>query len=342
MRREPPAWWYRDALSWQAAALSPFAALVDAAATMREGRVTPYRADLPVICVGNFTVGGAGKTPLALAVAGLLRDMGHRPAFLTRGYGGSAHGPLWVDPAASSTLVGDEPLLLARAAPTMLARDRAAGAKAITAGAAGPPTVIVMDDGLQNPSLIKDVRLVVVDGALGFGNRRVLPAGPLRRSLAAQRPLADAMVVIGAPRAELGPDLASFRCPILTAHLAPVDAAWLAGAPVLAFAGIGRPGKFFDTLTVARAKVVERPFPDHHPYSDADCAGLLAAARTGGLQLVTTEKDFARLGHQGAAGELRQATRVLRVELVFDGGGSAALAGIVRGLARPRHTRAGP
>lgn len=277
----------------------------------------PYRSKLPVVCIGNFTVGGAGKTPLAMAVARLLRDVGREPAFLTRGYGGSLTGPHIVDPRRDSAAeTGDEALLLARIAPTIMARDRKAGAMAIEKLSAG---VIVMDDGFQNPSLAKDLALIAVDAAAGFGNARVFPAGPLRAPLSVQRRRADAAVLIGDGETALDADLAGL--PMLRGQLRPSgETDWLRDAPVLAFSGIGRPAKFFATLQALGARLaVTEAFPDHHPFSEADAQRLLAKAAQMGAQLVTTEKDCARLSAQsGVLGELRARARPLPVQLVLD------------------------
>jgi tetraacyldisaccharide 4'-kinase len=272
---------------------------------------------VPVICIGNFTVGGAGKTPAALALAAVLKGQGKRPFFLSRGYGGSLAGPILVDPEAHRTSqVGDEPLLLARVAPTVVSRDRPAGARhAADQGA----SVIVMDDGLQNPSLHKDCAIAVVDGAAGVGNGLCLPSGPLRAPLAAQWPQVDAVLVLGPGAAgdEIAREARRQGKAVLRGRLAPDPpiAASLKGARVLAFAGIGRPEKFFETLRGIGAEVVlERSFPDHHPYSLRDISTLSAEAQARDLVLVTTEKDRMRLaGVPGTDGMV-----ALPVSLVLD------------------------
>ncbi|MHC2003547.1 tetraacyldisaccharide 4'-kinase [Methylobacterium sp. CM6241] len=261
------------------------------------------KAACPVICVGNFTLGGAGKTPTALALAAMLRGIGLEPAFLTRGYGGRLTGPIAVDPSRhGSADVGDEPLLLAGSALTILARDRPAGVELCRVLGAG---VVVMDDGLQNPSLAKDLSLAVVDAVSGIGNGLAFPAGPLRAPLSRQWRHVHGLVVIGdGGRGEvLTMEAASRGLPVHRAKLVPTVPAAVAGKPVLAFAGIGRPRKFFDTLVEAGATLVEtRSFPDHHPYRAADVAGLAAWAQALGAMLVTTEKDIVRLPADFAAG----------------------------------------
>ena len=202
MPLKTPSWWYRKtgAIS---AALSSLAALYGRVAASRLARGEAYRSWLPVICIGNFTAGGGGKTPTAIAVASLLKAMGKNPAFLTRGYGGTAKGVVRVAGQAAEA-VGDEPLLLAAVAPTFVSADRVAGAKAIEESDAD---VIVMDDGFQNPTLAKDLSLLVVDGGYGFGNGRVQPAGPLREGVAAGLARADAVVLIEPDERQLAPRL---------------------------------------------------------------------------------------------------------------------------------------
>jgi len=294
-----PAFWFAERPDWRARTLWPFGALYGAATTRRMG-AQGARAGVPVVCVGNFVAGGAGKTPAALAIAALLREMGETPVFLSRGYGGTAGrgAPLRVDPDRhDAALVGDEPLLLARRAPTVVAADRNAGAQAaMLAGA----SVIVMDDGLQNRSLHQDVRLAVVDGASGVGNGFCVPAGPLRAPLSAQMPHVTAVVLIGAGAAGERVALAAARAgkPVLRARLEPdpEQARALAGHDVVAFAGIGRPEKFFATLREIGTRVVAtHAFGDHHPYRREDIAGLQAEAEARGALLVTTEKDMARI-----------------------------------------------
>jgi tetraacyldisaccharide 4'-kinase len=305
--REPAFWWREAGLA--AGLLAPFAAVYGAVAGARLTR-RGARAAVPVICIGNLTVGGAGKTPLALTVARRLAADGAAPMFLTRGYGGRLAGPLRVDPAQHRAAdVGDEPLLLARSAPTFVARDRVAGAEASVAAGA---SVIVMDDGFQNPSLGKDFSVLVVDGRRGIGNGRVVPAGPLRAPLMAQLARADALVVVGPSKAAAGVTAAARArgVPVFHAGLEP-DAAVataLAGTRVLAFAGIGDPEKLFATLTAAGVAVAAtRSFPDHHRYTPAEAGLLCAQADREALMLVTTEKDLVRM--QGDAGMAALAAR---------------------------------
>ena len=276
------------------------------------------RASVPVICVGNFTVGGSGKTPTAIAIAEMLTAAGRRPALLTRGYGGSEAGPLVVDPHThDATKVGDEALLLAQAAPTVIAHDRIAGASAATAGGAD---VIVMDDGLQNASLQKDFTIAVVDGLRGIGNGKVFPAGPLRAPLAAQFARVNALLVIGgsAGAAGLDSDIRARRIPVFHGELEPdragIDAA--GGRPVLAFAGIGNPDKFFATAAAAGIEIAERrAFADHHRYSGEEAGDLVMEAERQGLRLLTTTKDHARMSGDPNLAALHARAHVLPVRL---------------------------
>ncbi|WP_137179513.1 tetraacyldisaccharide 4'-kinase [Roseomonas sp. AR75] len=276
--------------------LSPFSAIY-AGATARRMARPGWRAPVPVICCGNATAGGAGKTTVALDLGRRLADRGVNAHFLLRGYGGSLRGPVRVDPDAhDSTQVGDEALLLAEVRPTWISGDRGAGARAAVAGGA---QAIVMDDGLQNPTLEKDLSLLVVDGSFGFGNGRVIPAGPLREPVAAAAARCRAAVLIGEDTsgavAQLPPGL-----PVLRAKLvAGPEAAMLAGQPVFAFCGIANPQKFFATLQEAGAVLAGREaFADHYPYDEGDLKDLLAQAEALRAVMVTTKKDFVRIPPQ--------------------------------------------
>jgi tetraacyldisaccharide 4'-kinase len=291
-----PRFWWQPSPSLQARLLRPAGLLYTSIAEKRMRR-RGEQANLPVICIGNFTVGGAGKTPTALTVAGMLEAAGENPAFLSRGYGGHLHGPVQVRLDHTASDVGDEPILLSRTARTIVSRDRPAGARlSYELGA----TVVIMDDGLQNPSLIKDCAVAVVDGATGIGNGLPLPAGPLRTSMEAQWPAIDAVLVIGDGCAgrEIAEEAERRGKRVFRARLTPAaDAARaLAGRKVLAFAGIGRPEKFFETLRACGALLeVARPFPDHHPYTASELAALHRDAEAHGYLAITTEKDIARI-----------------------------------------------
>jgi tetraacyldisaccharide 4'-kinase len=318
--REPSFWWSKAGFaSWL---LQPLALIYGTIAASRM-RKPGARAGIPVICVGNFTLGGAGKTPTAIAVARMLIENGKAPFFLSRGYGGQLAGPVRVDPAIHKAAdVGDEPLLLARHAPVIVSQDRVAGAAfARDAGA----DVIVMDDGLQNPSLHKDLTIAVIDARRLLGNGFVFPAGPLRAPLNAQLAIANCILLIGdgrqTPSAIAALTHAQNR-PLLRGRLEPDSNAVkaLGRRKVLAFAGIGDPEKFFMTLAGAGIEAVtEESFPDHHPYTGDDAQRLLALADAKHLIPVTTEKDLVRLsGHDRALANLATKTRAIPVTLMFE------------------------
>jgi len=296
-----PAFWHRPS-SWKAHLLRPLASLYGAIAASRLRR-KGVEARIPVLCVGNYHGGGAGKTPTVLALARILRELGETPVVLSRGYGGRLRGPVMVQPARHSAAdVGDEPLMLASHVTVAVARDRIDGVALATSQGA---SVILMDDGFQNPAIAKDASLIVIDSDRGIGNGYVIPAGPLRAPLAPQLDRTDALIVVGrgtASNAIAARIAAQPNKPVLSAQIAPDPAcvARLAGQRVLAFAGIGDPGRFFRTLRAAGIDVVrEQTFPDHHPFSKGDLDALITDAGREGLTLVTTEKDLARLRHHG-------------------------------------------
>jgi tetraacyldisaccharide 4'-kinase len=296
-----PAFWYRPR-SLESHALSPLGALYGA---ITERRMLRKGVDvgIPVICVGNYHVGGAGKTPTVLALTKLLRDLGETPVVLSRGYGGRLAGPVMVDRMRhTASDIGDEPLMMARDVPVAVARDRLDGV--VLAKSQGA-TVILMDDGFQNPHLLKDTSLIVIDSERGLGNGKVFPAGPLRAPLKAQLARTDALVLIGGGRAanDVAAELAKRNKPELRARLKPdaASVAQLSGKPVFAFAGIGDPERFFRTLRASGIEVARtRAFDDHHMFSNDEIAALAAEAQREQQILVTTEKDLARLhGREG-------------------------------------------
>jgi tetraacyldisaccharide 4'-kinase len=316
--REPGFWWRKTGL--QAALLAPVAAGYGLIAARRMTKAGT-RADVPVLCVGNFTLGGTGKTPTAIMIAQMLTAADEKPFCLSRGYGGSAAGPKLVDvhhdPASQ---VGDEALLVARTAPTVVSRDRVAGAGLAKAEGA---SVIVMDDGLQNPSLRKDFTIAVIDGTRGIGNARVFPAGPLRAPLHAQLDRTDALLVMGEPAGarDVVALAESRRLPILHGRLVTDHGAVeaLKGRKVLAFAGIGHPEKFFNSAVAAGIAVTQRQaFPDHHRFTAEEAAKLEMDADSEGLALLTTEKDRARMTGDPALHALATQVHVLPVTLELD------------------------
>jgi tetraacyldisaccharide 4'-kinase len=291
-----PGFWHGPA-SLNAHLLKPLAALYGAIAAQRLQR-KGLNAGIPVLCVGNYHVGGAGKTPTVLALAKLLRDLGETPVVLSRGYGGELRGPVRVDPSRhAASDVGDEPLMMAGALPVVVSRKRADGVPLARAQGA---SVILMDDGFQSPAVVKDASLIVIDSERGLGNGQVFPAGPLRAPLRPQLARTDALIIVGngSAAAAVATEIAAQGKPVLSAHLKPDEAqvAALRGRRVLAFAGIGDPTRFFNTLRASGIDVAgQRAFADHHPYSQAEIESLTAEAKRDGLILVTTEKDLARL-----------------------------------------------
>ncbi|MGE5202287.1 MAG: tetraacyldisaccharide 4'-kinase [Acidobacteriota bacterium] len=310
-----PEFWDRDGLL--ARLLAPAGWAHGAAGALRRSRARPWHAPVPVVCVGNLVAGGAGKTPVTIDLAGRLASAGTVPHILTRGYGGSAAGPLRVDPARHSCReVGDEALLLAGAASAWVARDRAAGARAaIAAGARS----LLLDDGFQHLSLAQDLKLLVVDGAYGFGNGRVIPAGPLREPVDGGIARADAVVVMGEDRAGIAA-LAAGK-PLLRARLAPrAGAPELRGARVLAFSGIGRPEKFFGFLEALGAVVVaRRSFADHHVFTESELRTLIGDAERAGARCISTEKDWVRIPET-----LRGTIETLPIEVSWEDAGAIA------------------
>ena len=308
--RAPEFWQTENGL---ARLLSPIGAIVGAVTAGRIARAKPVRVGVPVVCVGNLTTGGTGKTPVAASIAARLRTRGFAPAILLRGYGGKKQPvPVRVDLSHHTvTDVGDEALLHARTFPAFVspARDRAALA-AIADGA----TALVMDDGHQNPGLAKDLSLVVVDGISGFGNGHIIPAGPLREDITAGLARADAVVLMGDDPRDLASKLAE-RLPVLRARLvAGPEYSSLARQRVVAFAGIGDPGRFFRTLTAAGAQVVaKRVFDDHHEFDAADIQPILDEAYELDALPVTTAKDAVRLSP-----DQRQQVNVVSVAVEWD------------------------
>jgi tetraacyldisaccharide 4'-kinase len=316
--REPRFW--HGPPSLKSTLLRPLAALYSAIAARRMQRAG-MDAGVPVICVGNYHVGGAGKTPTVLALAKLLRDLGETPVVLSRGYGGKLRGPVKVDPERHAAAdVGDEPLMLAATLPVVVSRRRADGVPMTRSLGA---SVILMDDGFQSPAVTKDVSLIVIDGHRGLGNGQVFPAGPLRAPLPSQMARTDTLIIVGnGTSAEaIAAGIAGQGKPVLRAHLAPNEAsvASLRGKRVLAFAGIGDPARFFDTLRASGVDVVRSSaFADHHAFSKSEIDSLIAEAGREALTLVTTEKDLARLWSGGGLPDWAKQIVPFAVTLGFD------------------------
>jgi len=314
----PPFWWQSSGI--QSAILSPFGWIYGRVARRIMDRRVRKAVAVPVICVGNFTVGGSGKTPTALALANAAIARGLKPGFLSRGYGGGVHHATIVDLAKDTArLVGDEPMLLAAKATTVVSPNRAEGADLLLGEGVD---LIIMDDGFQSARLVFDQALLVVDARRGVGNGCVFPAGPVRAPVIDQVRHADALIVVGEgdgadPMIRLA---ARAGKPIHLARFQPRNGAQFRNRNCLAFAAIGDPEKFFKTLEDAHVRLAQRKsFPDHHPFTEDEAKELLAEAELYGLDLITTSKDYVRLqaGH-GKALELVEKTSVLEIDLAFD------------------------
>lgn len=312
MKFTAPRFWYVPHATFQQRLLAPFSLLTRYAHRMRQSRIRPLTVSVPVICCGNLSVGGTGKTIVVRDLTQRLQARGHRPHILSRGYKARLKGPVRIDAdIMTSRDAGDEPIMLARDAPVWIGRDRRQTAlAAIGAGA----DCLIMDDGLQNPGLAKTLRIVIIDGAVGLGNRHVIPAGPLRED--AERGLmnADAVILIGEDRTSLAAKIPPGNI-ILRAQLIPdTDLRRLQGQRVIAFAGIGRPSKFFSMLSDSGITASrEISFPDHHDYSDRDCQRLIGLSQSAKMQLVTTAKDAVKLPSW-----FREQVHVIHVALKWD------------------------
>jgi tetraacyldisaccharide 4'-kinase len=314
----PPFWWEKP--DWRARALTPVSALYGAIAGRRMRNAKRASATIPVICVGNFTVGGAGKTPTSIALARAAKQMGHTPGFLSRGYGGSLDATTLVDRERHrADAVGDEALLLAAEAMTVISRRRVDGARKLAEEGAD---LIIMDDGFQSARLTLDFALVVIDTRRGIGNGHLVPGGPVRAPIKEQMRQLSAILKVGNGEAAdaLVRQAARAGKPIHVASIEPRPDESLAGKNVLAYAGIADPEKFYRTVRAVGGLVAKtRSFPDHHYFTEDEITGLLDEAKLEWLVLATTAKDAARLvGHPGPAAELLQKSKIVEIDMVFD------------------------
>ena len=319
----PPFWWEKP--DWRALALAPLAFAYGRVAGRRLIRANPPAVSAPVLCVGNYIVGGAGKTPTAIALAETARRMKLSPGFVTRGYGGGGSGvPLGNSSHDSARHVGDEPLLLARIAPTAVSPNRVAAARLLIGEGCD---FIIMDDGFQSSRIHVDYALLVVDSRRGIGNGHVIPAGPLRAPLVDQMRRTDGLLRIGEGdgAAMVVRYAARSARPIFQAQLQTRRPSAIRRRRFLAFAGIGDPDKFYDSVRNAGGNVVlTRSFPDHHPYRAEELVEMDATARAADLDLITTAKDRVRI-ENGVPGmeNFMQRLQVLEIDLVFDVPGTA-------------------
>ncbi len=321
----PPFWW--KSAGWQAWALWPFSLAYGAVAARIMKDRERFQAGCPVICVGNFTVGGAGKTPTVITLARAAMAKGLKPGILSRGYGGSVDRTTVVNPDYHRARdVGDEPLLLAQVAMTVISRNRVDGARKLVAEGVD---LIIMDDGFQSARLHPDFALVVLDTVRGLGNGFSVPSGPVRVPVKHQLPHVTALLKVGKGKAadRLVRLLARAGKPVYEASVVARDVADLQGRRVLAFAGIADPEKFYRTVAQTGAEIVEKAsFGDHQHLSEDQISDLIDLASAKGLQIVTTAKDHVRLrGGHGRADELLQKARVIEVEMQFDGPSIPAL-----------------
>nr|WP_321982067.1 tetraacyldisaccharide 4'-kinase [uncultured Cohaesibacter sp.] len=325
--KAPGFWTERNALAWL---LYPLSLVYGRISLARFKKKALYKAHMPVLCIGNLVMGGAGKTPTAITLGRVAKSQHLSPIFLTRGFKGQKPGPLLVDPATHSIAdVGDEALLLARVAPTIVSRDRVAGAKLaeeISGGKEG--SIIIMDDGFQNPYLHKDFNLIIVDSQQGLGNGFVFPAGPLRAPLHPQVWRADQFVIVG--EGSKGPQLHQLFSKLgkgtVNARLLPGKCSLLGGTRIFAFCGIGRPDKFHRTLDQLDLAVIDHiHFDDHHSFTIEEGQEILDRAAAQNLEIVTTAKDHVRLAELGEVGaQLANKAHIIEVDMSFEDKGFAA------------------
>ena len=300
-----PKYWQSNSLISKL--LTPLGKLYGVATSLRLKLHRPRKTSVPVICIGNITAGGTGKTPVSISVAKMLATAMYHPIFVTRGYGGKLQNVLVNNKKHSAQDVGDEPLLLAEQAPVVVNADRYAGAElAVKEGA----DVVIMDDGFQNPTLHKDLSFLVFDGHYGIGNGKIIPAGPLRETFEVGIERADALIILGKDKHNL---VERSRLPVFFGHTEPVQTT-VSSANILAFAGIGHPQKFYHTLKQQGFNVVETlDFPDHHFYSGAEIENILQKAKDLNAEVYTTSKDFVKIPTL-----YHKSINVLEVAVVWD------------------------
>ncbi|MBL1406723.1 MAG: tetraacyldisaccharide 4'-kinase [Hyphomicrobiales bacterium] len=316
---ETPPFWF-DKPSLQSWLLWPFSYLYNRGATFKMLSTSSSKVDVPVLCIGNFVAGGGGKTPTALAFAKSLKARGFKPGFLSRGYGGRVNVPTLVDTKKFNALdVGDEPLLLAQVAKTVVSADRVAGAKLLIKNGCN---FIVMDDGFQNPSLNKDFCLVVVDSRRGIGNGFTIPAGPLRAGIETQITKTDAVLIVGDDNGadEIIRKTARSGRPVYHSKLVMEKPSQWRNKSLIAFAGIADPEKFFESLRKQGAKLeLIRPFGDHHYFHKDEILEMLDRAKHLKAELVTTAKDYVRFLGMGELHEsFAKQLFIVHVELKFE------------------------
>lgn len=300
-----PKYWQSNSLISKL--LAPIGMIYGAATQLRLKLTKSPKAEVPVICVGNITAGGTGKTPVSLSIAKMLANDMFHPIFVTRGYGGRLQNVLVNNKKHTAHDVGDEPLLLANQAPVVVNADRYEGAKlAVKEGA----DVVIMDDGFQNPSLHKDLSFLVFDGQYGIGNGKIIPAGPLRETLKNGVKRADALIILGKDKHNLAEKC---NLPVFFGHTEPLPTA-ISGQKVLAFAGIGHPQKFYHTLVSQGFEVAETiDFPDHHFYSHEELEKIVQKAKQLNAEIYTTSKDFVKIPPS-----MHKYINVLEVAVVWD------------------------
>lgn len=322
MLNEAPAFWWQPA-GWQALSLWPISKVYGLVAAWRMHNGARVRVESPVLCIGNFTVGGTGKTPTAIAFADDAKARGLTPGILSRGHGGSLVTPKIVDAERDAAdVVGDEPLLLAGHAMVAVSRDRAAAAKLLIGRGCD---FLIMDDGLQSGRIHIDYALAIVDARYGIGNGRTIPGGPVRAPLVEQLRHVTGLLVMGQGSAADGVVRKAARAgkPVFEAQVRTRNSDGLRGRRFLAFAGIGHPERFFDAVTAAGGQIVlKQSFGDHHGFRQEELSEMEETAHKMGLELITTAKDAARLRHGNVPPIFRSKLRVLEIETAFDDPGA--------------------